>query len=135
MQFLQNSVNRGYNRFLKIVASGRKKTVEQVHQVAQGRVWLAPDAVKAGLVDELGTLDDAVKKAAQMAKLKEYHTKRYPEPAPWYMQLVEQADEKSYIDEELKTLLGDQYAQWTYLKTLGKRNRIQAVMPYGIEMR
>ena len=135
MQFLQNSVNRGYNRFLKIVASGRKKTVEQVHQVAQGRVWLAPDAVKAGLVDELGTLDDAVKKAAQMANLKEYHTKRYPEPAPWYMQLVEQADEKSYIDEELKTLLGDQYAQWTYLKTLGKRNRIQAVMPYGIEMR
>ena len=135
MQFLQNSVNRGYDRFLKIVASGRKKTVAQVHEVAQGRVWLAPDALKAGLIDEIGTLDDAVKKAAQLAKLKEYHTRNYPEPAPWYLQFMEKAAEKSYLDEELKTLLGDEYAQWVYLKTMGKRNRMQAVMPYSIEMR
>ena len=135
MRFLQNSVNRGYDRFLKIVAEGRKKSVAQIHEVAQGRVWLAPDALKVGLVDEIGSLDDAVKKAAQLAKLQEYHTKNYPEPAPWYAKLMEQAEGKNYLDEELKTLLGDQYVQWTYLKTINKRNRIQAVMPYSIKMK
>ena len=135
MMFLQNSVNRGYDRFLKIVAEGRKKSVAQIHEVAQGRVWLAPDALKVGLVDEIGSLDDAVKKAAQLAKLQEYHTKNYPEPAPWYAKLMEKAEGKSYLDEELKTLLGDQYVQWTYLKTINKRNRIQAVMPYSIKMK
>lgn len=135
MMFLQNSVNRGYDRFLKIVAEGRKKSVAQIHEVAQGRVWLAPDALKVGLVDEIGSLDDAVKKAAQLAKLQEYHTKNYPEPAPWYATLMEQAEGKNYLDEELKTLLGDQYVQWTYLKTINKRNRIQAVMPYSIKMK
>ena len=135
MRFLQNSVNRGYDRFLKIVAEGRKKSVAQIHEVAQGRVWLAPDALKVGLVDEIGSLDDAVKKAAQLAKLQEYHTKSYPEPAPWYAKLMEQAEGKNYLDEELKTLLGDQYVQWTYLKTINKRNRIQAVMPYSIKMK
>ena len=135
MRFLQNSVNRGYDRFLKIVAEGRKKSVAQIHDVAQGRVWLAPDALKVGLVDEIGSLDDAVKKAAQLAKLQEYHTKNYPEPAPWYAKLMEQAEGKNYLDEELKTLLGDQYVQWTYLKTINKRNRIQAVMPYSIKMK
>ena len=135
MIFLQNSVNRGYDRFLKIVAEGRKKSVAQIHEVAQGRVWLAPDALKVGLVDEIGSLDDAVKKAAQLAKLQEYHTKNYPEPAPWYAKLMEQAEGKNYLDEELKTLLGDQYVQWTYLKTINNRNRIQAVMPYSIKMK
>ena len=135
MMFLQNSVNRGYDRFLKIVAEGRKKSVAQIHEVAQGRVWLAPDALKVGLVDEIGSLDDAVKKAAQLAKLQEYHTKTYPEPAPWYATLMEKAEGKNYLDEELKTLLGDQYVQWTYLKTINKRNRIQAVMPYSIKMK
>lgn len=135
MRFLQNSVNRGYDRFLKIVAEGRKKSVAQIHEVAQGRVWLATDALKVGLVDEIGSLDDAVKKAAQLAKLQEYHTKNYPEPAPWYATLMEQAEGKNYLDEELKTLLGDQYVQWTYLKTINKRNRIQAVMPYSIKMK
>lgn len=135
MMFLQNSVNRGYDRFLKMVAEGRKKSVAQIHQVAQGRVWLAPDALKVGLVDEIGSLDDAVKKAAQLAKLQEYHTKNYPEPAPWYAKLMEQAEGKNYLDEELKTLLGDQYVQWTYLKTINKRNRIQAVMSYSIKMK
>lgn len=135
MMFLQNSVNRGYDRFLKMVAEGRKKSVAQIHEVAQGRVWLAPDALKVGLVDEIGSLDDAVKKAAQLAKLQEYHTKNYPEPAPWYAKLMEQAEGKNYLDEELKTLLGDQYVQWTYLKTINKRNRIQAVMPYSIKMK
>lgn len=135
MMFLQNSVNRGYDRFLKMVAEGRKKSVAQIHEVAQGRVWLATDALKVGLVDEIGSLDDAVKKAAQLAKLQEYHTKNYPEPAPWYAKLMEQAEGKNYLDEELKTLLGDQYVQWTYLKTINKRNRIQAVMPYSIKMK
>ena len=135
MMFLQNSVNRGYDRFLKIVAEGRRKSVAQIHEVAQGRVWLATDALKVGLVDEIGSLDDAVKKAAQLAKLQEYHTKNYPEPAPWYAKLMEQAEGKNYLDEELKTLLGDQYVQWTYLKTINKRNRIQAVMPYSIKMK
>ena len=74
MNFLQTSINRGYQNFLDIVSEGRGMKPAEVDSVGQGRVGLATDAVKIKLVDKLGSLDDAVKKAAELAKLKEYHT-------------------------------------------------------------
>lgn len=71
---LQSTVERGYDEFLVRVAMGRKKTVEQVDAMAQGRVWSGVDAQRLGLVDHLGSFEDAVKSAAKRAKLKEYVT-------------------------------------------------------------
>lgn len=114
MSRMQTYVNRGYQSFLDIVAEGRGMKPEQVDSIAQGRVWLATDAQKIKLVDQLGSLDDAVKKAAELAKVGEYHTQAYPGKGNWLDAFMPQTDKKgSYLDSklqaELKTLLGDLY--------------------------
>ena len=114
MSRMQIYVNRGYQSFLDIVAEGRGMKPAQVDSIAQGRVWLATDAQKIKLVDQLGSLDDAVKKAAELAKVGEYHTQAYPGKGNWLDAFMPQTDKKgSYLDSklqaELKALLGDLY--------------------------
>lgn len=75
-KLLQSMIERGYEEFLGHVAEGRKKTRDEVHAIAQGRVWIGVDAQKNGLVDKLGLFDDAVKSAAARAKLKKYDVER-----------------------------------------------------------
>ena len=129
--FMQTYVDRGYESFLKIVADGRKMSRDQVHEIAQGRVWLATDALPIKLVDKLGSIDDAVKKAAELAKISEYHTKNYPEPANWMDKLIEQTEKKdTYLDGELHALLGDLYQPLINARRDQQRNRIQARLPY-----
>ena len=82
-QLLQGYINRGYNLFRKRVADGRKMSTDKVENIAQGRVWLGNDALKIHLVDQLGGLDDAVAKAAQLAKVSDYYTTNYPAPLDW----------------------------------------------------
>jgi protease IV len=75
-KLLQSMIERGYEEFLGHVAEGRKKTRDEVHAIAQGRVWIGSDALKNGLVDKLGLFDDAVKSAAARAKLEKYDVER-----------------------------------------------------------
>lgn len=77
-QALQNYTDEMYAKFLGIVAEGREKTVDEIHEVAQGRVWTGARALQLGLVDELGDLDDALEVAAQMAELEDYKVYEYP---------------------------------------------------------
>lgn len=70
---LQMGIEHGYHRFISLVGESRGMSVEQVDLVAQGRVWTAQDAQKFGLVDKLGDFDDAVKLAAELAKLEDYN--------------------------------------------------------------
>ena len=131
LKYMQSYVDRGYETFLNIVAEGRKMTRDQVHEIAQGRVWLASDALPIKLVDKLGSLDDAVKKAAELAKASEYHTKSYPLPEPWYQQLMEVTEKKgTYLDSELRTVLGDLYEPMLNARRDQQRNRMQARLPY-----
>ncbi|CBY27059.1 TPA: signal peptide peptidase SppA [Yersinia enterocolitica] len=69
-QMMQINIENGYKTFIDLVASARHKTPEQVDQIAQGHVWIGIDAKNNGLVDQLGDFDDAVKKVAELAKLK-----------------------------------------------------------------
>lgn len=129
--FMQTYVDRGYESFLKIVANGRKMSRDQVHEIAQGRVWLATDAQPIKLVDKLGSLDDAVKKAAELAKVSEYHTKNYPEPADWITKLMDKTEKKgTYLDEELHAVLGDLYQPLINARRDQQRNRLQARLPF-----
>jgi protease-4 len=85
---LQSEIGRGYEVFLERVATGRKKSPADVDKVAQGRVWAGIDAKRLGLVDNLGSFDDAVKAAARRAKLTDYDIE-FVEPAlTWAQQLV-----------------------------------------------
>ncbi|UJD80575.1 signal peptide peptidase SppA [Serratia rubidaea] len=71
-QMMQLNIENGYKRFIGLVADSRKMTPEQVDKIAQGHVWTGSDAKTNGLVDQLGDFDDAVKKAAELAKLKQW---------------------------------------------------------------
>lgn len=133
---LQASVNRGYSLFRQRVAEGRRLPVESVEKIAQGRVWLATDALNIKLVDQLGGIDDAVKKAAQLAKLKEYYTSDYPAAASWMDNLLNSMSSSgTYLDEQLRQTLGDFYQPFTMLRSIDKREAIQTRIPYAISIK
>ncbi len=133
MKRMQTYVDRGYQNFLDIVSEGRGMKPAQVDSIAQGRVWLATDAIKIKLVDQIGSLDDAVKKAAELAKTKEYHTKAYPDKGNWLDAFMPNEKKGSYLDsklqEELKTFLGDLYEPLMEIRQSVKNgNTLQARM-------
>lgn len=133
---LQASVNRGYSLFRQRVAEGRRLPVESVEKIAQGRVWLATDALNIKLVDQLGGIDDAVKKAAQLAKLKDYYTSDYPAAASWMdAMLNSMSSSGTYLDEQLRQTLGDFYQPFTMLRSIDKREAIQTRIPYAISIK
>ena len=134
MNHMQVYINQGYQQFLDIVSEGRGMKPAQVDSIGQGRVWLASDALKIKLVDKLGSLDDAVKKAAELAKAKEYHTAAYPNEGSWFERFMPNEENKgSYLDsriqQEFKALLGDLYEPLMEIRqTMMGSSRMQARM-------
>lgn len=126
---LQKYIDRGYALFKKRVADGRHMSVDDVEKIAQGHVWLGEDAIKIKLVDQLGSLNDAVKKAATLSKVTEYSVEKYPAPEDWTASLMNMTDNGTYLDEAMKATLGDLYGPFTFLKTLNRQSPIQARMP------
>ena len=137
MDYLNRYIERGYRLFRQRVADGRKLSVDSVETIAQGRVWLGQDALKNHLVDQLGTLDDAIGKAASLAKLDEYHTCGYPAPKGAFDQLLGGAEEAkdNYLYEAMKANLGELYEPLILLKNINQHNAIQARMPYSLNIR
>jgi len=129
MKYLQGHVDRGYISFLNVVSEGRGMKPAQVDSIAQGRVWLATDAVKIKLVDKLGSLDDAVKKAAELAKVSDYYTTTYPGESSWMDTFFPKEKKGSYLDGEIRILLGELYEPLMEIrKTIKDGSRIQARM-------
>ena len=93
-KFMQSGVDSIYYAFKSRVAQGRKKSIEYIDSIAQGRVWIGSDAVKVGLVDRIGTLDDAIASAAKMAHLKGYGLKAYPEPKSFLEDFIDGYEDK-----------------------------------------
>ena len=135
MALLDQYIGRGYELFRKRVADGRKLSVEAVEEIAQGRVWLGNDALGIKLVDAIGSLDDAVKKAAQLAKLDEYKTESYPAPADWMDQILNTTNKNSYLDEQMRATLGEYYEPFNYMKGINRQSAIQARLPYFLHIK
>ena len=135
MNYLNKYIERGYALFRSRVAQGRKMKVEEVETIAQGRVWLGQDAFKNKLVDELGGLDKAVAKAAQLAKLKEYHTAAYPSKSSLFEQFANKLNGDSYIDNHMRMTLGEYYEPFMMIKTINKQNAIQAKVPFVLNIK
>ncbi len=134
-QLLQGYIDRGYSLFRKRVADGRKQSVDAIENIAQGHVWLGQDAIGIKLVDQLGGLDDAVKKAAELAKLDSYYTEEYPAQEDWLDQLLNAGNRKdNYISDMMKVTMGDWYMPFMYLKSIKDQSPVQASMPYIIRM-
>ena len=114
-KILQSGVDSIYHTFKSRVAKGRKKSMEYVDSIAQGRVWLGSDAIKVGLVDRIGTLNDALASAAKMAKLKGYSIKQYPESKSFIEDLIE--DYKDYVKvKSIESEIGA--SQWQIFQNL-----------------
>lgn len=138
LAMLDKYITRGYALFRKRVADGRHLSVEQVEKVAQGRVWLGQDALKIKLVDQLGGLDAAVAKAAQLAKVKEYYASAYPAEEGIMEQMFQQVEGStdSYLDAKMRVALGDYYPAFSYLQTLNNNHSaIQARLPFCFKIR
>ena len=134
MRMLQVYIDRGYTTFKNRVAQGRKLTMAQVEAIAQGHVYTGEDALKIKLVDELGGLDKAVKKAAQLAKIENYHTVSYPSPVNWFDQIFGENVQDNYLNEQLYTSLGIFYQPFSILRTINQQSAIQARLPYIINI-
>lgn len=133
--YLTRYIDRGYNLFRKRVADGRKMSINQVEEIAQGHVFLGQDALKIKLVDELGGLEKAIAKAAKLAKIDKYHTSNYPEGDDWLEQLFKMTGGGNYLDEQMRTALGDYYELFALLKTMNQQNMVQARIPFYLNIR
>ena len=128
---LQAHVNRGYALFLKRVADGRtaaghKMTPETVDHIAQGRVWTGNQALKNGLVDKIGTLNDAILKAGQLAKAQNPAVVRYPAPKSWMESFSKEKQEDDYFERKMKLVLGDYYEPLNFIQNVDRGNYLQA---------
>ncbi|WP_308589595.1 signal peptide peptidase SppA [uncultured Prevotella sp.] len=135
MAYLSSYISRGYSLFRQRVADGRHMSVDAVEKVAQGHVWVGQDALKIKLVDQLGGLDDAVAKAAKLAKLDEYYTASYPGKADWLDQFTSAMSSGSYIDNQMRAAMGEYYSTFMLLKDINKQSAIQARIPYMVNIK
>jgi protease-4 len=125
-----------YNTFVTHVAEGRKMTFAQVDSIAQGRVWSGSQAIKIGLVDEIGGLNDAIKEAAILAKVKKYNTRNYPEYDKELEDLLANLpfaqSKESFIKEELGE---ENYKVLQEIKKMQSQKGVQTMMPFKINIR
>ena len=135
MAYLSSYISRGYSLFRQRVADGRHMSVDAVEKVAQGHVWVGQDALKIKLVDQLGGLDDAVAKAAKLAKLDEYYTASYPGKVDWLDQFTSAMSSGSYIDNQMRVAMGEYYSTFMLLKDINKQSAIQARIPYMVNIK
>jgi protease-4 len=125
-----------YKTFVTHVAQGRKMTFAQVDAIAQGRVWAGSEAVKIGLVDKIGGLNDAIQEAAALAKTKTYSTQNYPEYEKDFNDLLANLpfgkSKESFIKEEIGE---ENYKIMEEIKRLQAQKGVQAMMPFEINIK
>ena len=129
-RLMQAYINKGYELFTGRVAKGRGMAQDSVKAIAEGRVWTGEQALKIGLVDKLGNLDDAVKAAAKIAKVEKYTTAQYPDSKPWYVGLLDK-NTSDYMEGHIRALLGDEYySAFSLIRNLKNQDPIQARIPF-----
>lgn len=132
----QEGVEHIYNTFVTHVAQGRKMTFAQVDAIAQGRVWAGSEAVKIGLVDKIGGLNDAIKEAAKLSKTQKYGTQNYPEYKKDLNDLLAGlpfAESKTnFIKEEIGE---ENYIIMEQVKRFQEQKGVQAMMPFEIKIK
>ncbi|MBT8305392.1 MAG: signal peptide peptidase SppA [Maribacter sp.] len=135
---VQEGIEQTYDTFLERVAQGRNITVAQADSMAQGRVWSGVEAKNLGLVDELGTLDDAIVAAAELAEIESYGVKKYPKYKTGFEKFMEDMSSvKSGLGQSLiKEEIGlETYDILRQLKSTMEQKGIQARMPFVLDIK
>lgn len=128
---MQLYINEGYELFVKRCADGRKKSIENIKAIAEGRVWTGEDAKKIGLVDELGDMKKAIEIAVKKSKLKEYKLEEYPKKKDFMSDLFENMGNDAET-KFMKMQLGENYTHFMNLKRIDGIENIQAMLPFDI---
>jgi protease-4 len=118
MALMQNMVERGYDLFTRRCADGRGMTQDDIKKIGEGRVWLGKDALKIGLVDSLGNINDAIAKAVELAEIDDYQLVSYPEKADPFQEMLKMLD--TTTPEERLVMK---------LREFAAKPRIMALMP------
>jgi protease IV len=138
-RILQEGVDTLYERFLNIVATNRRMTRDQVHAVAQGRVWLGDKAKEIGLVDKIGSLDDAIKAAAAKANLTAYKTSSYPKSKEGIQKFIESITGQKPTDDmakaAIKRELGEFSIYYDYFQQMRSMKGPQMRIPMVVRMK
>lgn len=130
---MQSMINRGYKLFKTRVAYGRKLSMQAVEERAQGHVFTGSDALTLKLVDEIGGIDKAVAKAAQLAKVKEYKIRAYPEQEDYFASLLnKEKAQGNIISEQLRLMLGELYEPLIQASAMQANKGVQTRLPYVI---
>jgi protease-4 len=131
---LQQYINRGYDLFTRRCADGRGLAQDSIKVIGEGRVWTGVHALQLGLVDQLGSLDDAIAKAKELAGIEECTIADYPAQKTFLEQLMEQTTNKStYADEQMRLILGEYYNDVKAIRNAMSQDNMQAAMPYIIK--
>ena len=130
---MQSYVESTYDTFLSHVADGRKITTSSVDSIGQGRVWSGENGKLLGLVDEFGGLNDAVKLAAEKAKINKYRIKELPKQKDTFEELMKSFSTKMQ-NSILQSRLGGSYHLWENFERESRSNGIYARMPYNLEI-
>ncbi|PCJ66337.1 MAG: signal peptide peptidase SppA [Bacteroidetes bacterium] len=138
--YIESIIDKIYDTFLSRVAEGRKMTKEEVHEIAQGRVWTGVMAKEVGLVDELGGLEDAIKIAAEEAELTEFKIKEYPKAIDPIQVLIRKMNGDASLQTQIKELTKhtgfESYSKYLIdLERFGTKHSVQAMMPYDITVK
>ncbi|MDT0605615.1 signal peptide peptidase SppA [Croceitalea rosinachiae] len=137
-QQILEGIENTYDTFLERVAAGRNMSVDEVNEIAQGRVWSGVDAQNLGLVDEIGNLDDAIEAAAEMVDLESFGIGKYPKYKSDFERLMEDlgSAKTMFGDALLKEELNNEiYQTLKEIKGVTKKKGVQARMPYTLHIK
>lgn len=131
LHLMQKHVTDTYDDFITLVSTERNLSKTFVDSIGQGRVWTGTDALKIGLVDELGGLEDAIAYAAEKANLNNYSIKEFPKQEDLFESLLN-TEAQEYYTKILKNKLGDSYEVFKAIETINASGDIQALMPFHL---
>ena len=133
--FAQEGVEKIYATFVNRVSAGRKLTFEQVDAIGQGRVWSGQDAIKIGLVDKIGGMDEAIKEAARLGKTTQYRTQDFPEFEKSFDDILSKFGLAQSKESMIKEEIGEQnYAILKHIKQMTSQKGVQARMAYELKI-
>lgn len=131
LDIMQQSIENTYSTFMTRVANGRKMTIAQVDSIGQGRVWAGADAIKIGLVDKLGSINDAIAKAAELANISTYTLEYYPKEKT-FMELI--LNNMNDTDSKIAARLGRLYFTYQGLEQVVQMEGVQARLPFTLNI-
>ena len=133
---IKEGIEHVYDTFKQRVASGRGMTLEEVEEVAQGRVWTGEQALENGLLDGLGGMDEALAAAARLAELDDYNLISYPKIEPEFDDLLSAMGPFGAIDDILLNQYPEEIRAFLItLSTEAKRPNIEVRLPYSVEIK